>query len=124
MVQVNRLPGQGCRHHIAGRCLYEEHLNPGYAAEYRCSVLVRWETAFDNFLERAESFNVAQDAVPDVWGRQFERMAREAFDCELYSYAPDVGAPACAHNHDGLCRHALPVCEGRCRHYAIQRSPE
>lgn len=118
MADVKRLPGQGCRHYAGGRCLYQEHLNPGYSVDFRCRVLLRWEDAFDDFLLRAEAMNVAQDAVPDLWGRKFERLARQAFDCSEYVYSPDCNAPACIHVHDGLCRPALPVCEGRCRHYA------
>ncbi|QJB57853.1 hypothetical protein [Pseudodesulfovibrio sp. zrk46] len=118
MSDVKRLPGDGCRHHINKRCLYDEHLNPGYAEGFRCRVLLRWEIAFDEFLERADAFNIEQDAVPDLWGRKFERMARQAFDCEKYEFAGGE-APACAQVYDGLCLLALPQCEGRCRHFFL-----
>jgi len=124
MADVKRLPGDGCRHHTNQRCLYEEHLNPGYGTSWRCRVLMRWETAFDEFLERAEAFNVAQDAVPDLWGRKFERMARQAFDCEEYVFVQGGEAPACAHILDGLCHLALPPCEGRCRHFAMKNNED
>lgn len=119
MADIKRLPGNGCRHHATERCLYGEHLNPGYTTEWRCRVLMRWEVAFDEFLERAELLNVGQAAVPDLWGRQFERMARDAFDCEEYVYAPEGEAPSCVHAFDGVCRLSLPKCEGRCRHFCL-----
>ncbi|QGY41299.1 hypothetical protein GM415_14570 [Pseudodesulfovibrio cashew] len=118
MGDVKRLPGKGCRHHTTGRCLYQEHLNPGYSAEWRCRVLARWEDAYDDFLLRAESFGVSQDAVPDLWGRKFQRMARQVFDCQDYVHSVNGGPPACAHALDGLCRLALPPCPGRCRHFS------
>jgi len=124
MADVKRLPGNGCRHHTIQHCLYQEHLNPGYATKWRCRVLLRWETAFDEFLERAESLNVAQDAVPDLWGRKFERLARQAFDCEEYVFCQSGEAPACMHALDGLCRVALPACEGRCRHYELENDED
>jgi len=120
MADVIRLPGDGCLHHIRGRCLYQEHLNPGYSTEWQCRVLLHWEDAYDNFLLRADALNVSQDAVPDLWGRQFERLARQTFDCDKYKYGPDCGVPACSHVHDGLCHQALPQCQGRCRHFALQ----
>ena len=117
MGDVTRLPGSGCRFHVGGRCLYEEMLNPGYTQEWRCRVLARWETAYDEFLVRAELFGLEQSAVPDLWERQFERVARQAFDCDTYSYCPGAEPPACLHVLDGMCRLALPECRGRCRHY-------
>ena len=124
MAEIKRLPGHGCRHHISGRCLYQEHLNPGYATAWRCRVLLHWEAAFDDFLARAEAFDVAQHAVPDLWNRKFERMARDAFDCADYVYSPDADVPACAHVTDGLCREELPPCQGRCRHFHVAKSED
>lgn len=124
MAEVTRLPGQGCRHHTSGRCLYQEHLNPGYSTSSRCRVLLRWEVAFDDFLERTEQFGVSQQAVPDLWERKFNRMAREAFQCDRYVHCEEADIPACFHAHDDLCRQELPECEGRCRHYTVHSSEE
>ncbi len=120
MGNITRLPGLGCQHFTNGRCLYEERLNPGYAYDWRCRVLSRWESAFDDFLERADAFGIEQSAVPDLWKRQFERMARNAFDCEQYSYCHGAEAPACLHVMDELCRLSLPECGGRCRRYIAE----
>lgn len=121
VADVYRLPGMGCEHHTAGRCLYEEHLNPGYVTAWRCRVMLHWEDAFDEFLARAECFGVTQDAVPDLWRRKFERMVRKTFACDKYVLHAEVPPPACAHECDGICRSALPRCQGRCRHYAVDR---
>lgn len=121
MGDITRLPGLGCQYYIDGRCLYEEMLNPGYTQRWRCQVLLKWGSAFDDFLERAESFGIEQDAVPELWERQFERMAREAFHCEQYSYFHGSDIPSCHHHAlDGLCRLALPDCGGRCRQYKVE----
>jgi len=124
MGNLTPLPGQGCQHHIGDRCFYEERLNPGYSQVWRCRVFSRWESAFDDFLARAESFGVEQDAVPDLWQRQFERMARDVFDCEQYVYCHGEEAPACIHASDGLCIQAMPECKGRCRHYEVEIKQE
>lgn len=122
MAEVSRLPGLGCRHHIGGRCLYQEHLNPGYSTEWRCQVLAHWEDEYDEFLHRVEAMNVAQDAVPDLWGRKFERLARQKFQCDRYVFGAGCGAPSCIHVHEGLCRLSLPECKGRCRHFAREEN--
>lgn len=117
MAEIARLPGEGCRHFDAGRCLYEEHLNPGYDAGYRCLVLEHWAEAFDEFLLRAEAFRVEQDAVSGLWARQFQRLARTTLHCDRHEFFAEAEAPACRHVSDGLCRLNLPACEGRCRHF-------
>jgi len=124
MGDITRLPGQGCQHHLSGHCLYEERLNPGYMQDWRCRVLSRWESAFDDFLARAESFGIKPDAVPDLWGRQFERMARDVFDCKQYVCCHAGEPPACIHELDGLCMLVLPECRGRCRHYKVEEKQE
>ncbi|MUM78365.1 hypothetical protein GKC30_12040 [Pseudodesulfovibrio sp. F-1] len=118
MADILSLPGDVCRHHMRGRCLYEEHLNPGYCAAWRCMAIARWESAFDDFLVRAERFDLGQEQAASLWERRFSRMIR-SFDCERYE--PDSGEemPACVHLCDGLCCQALPPCEGRCRHFRL-----
>lgn len=124
MTKVDRLPGHGCRHHTSGRCLYQEHLNPGYAEGWRCRVLAHWEDEYDEFLVRVDNFGVRQDAVPDLWSRKFERLARETLKCDMFSYAEGADIPACIHNAQGICRLNLPSCDGRCRHYSLEIQEE
>ena len=119
MNEIKRLPGDGCTYYVRGRCLYEERLNPGYTQSWRCQVLKKWESKFDDFLARAEFFGVEQKAVPDLWDRQFQRMARDVFHCQMYTYEPGVEPPGCRNQLDAICIHGLPKCYGRCRHYEI-----
>lgn len=119
MADVERMSGEKCSYHTSGFCLYEEYLNPGFEACWRCRVLANWESAFDEFLARAEKFGVTQDVAPELWARQFERLAREAFACERYEYGQTTEMPGCRHILDGICRILLPSCEGRCRHFKI-----
>ena len=109
--------GAGCRHLVDERCLYQERLNPGYASHWRCAVLQRWETAYDEFLARAERMGVASDDAPELWERQFQRLAHDVFRCSDYAFCHNEEAPACAHCLAGVCLLQLPACEGRCRHF-------
>jgi len=117
MGKITRLPGCECRSFIHGRCLYEEQLNPGYTQSWRCQVTARWESDYDDFLRRAEFFGVDEAAVPDLWGRRFQRMARDVFHCQRYVYDPDAHVLGCRNHWDGICIMDLPKCGGRCRHY-------
>ncbi|WP_285906144.1 hypothetical protein [Pseudodesulfovibrio pelocollis] len=120
MADILPLPGDECRHHARGRCLYEEHLNPGYCSTWRCRAIARWESAFDDFLVRAERFELGQEQVAILWERRFTRMVR-SLDCDHYASGGGAELPACAHVRDGLCCLALPPCEGRCRHFRLPR---
>ncbi|MCJ2163699.1 MULTISPECIES: hypothetical protein [unclassified Pseudodesulfovibrio] len=124
MGRITRLPGDGCRYCLNGRCLYEEQLNPGYTQSWRCQVTARWESAYDDFLSRADCFGVEESAVPDIWARQFQRMARDVFHCQRYLYDHGAQAPACLNHLHGVCIVALPKCEGRCRHYLAETDEE
>ncbi len=120
MKTLQRMPAGGCRFHLRGRCLYPERLNPGYTRAWRCEVLESWEKVFDDFLRRAEAFNLEQREVNELWATQFERLTRGGIDCRKYEHDPSREPPACMHLYEGLCIPALPECEGRCRHYAIR----
>ena len=124
MADIKRLPGNGCRHFERERCLYEEHLNPGYDEGYRCRVLAHWESAYDDFLARAENFRLDPTAASGLWERQFERLARKTFGCGEYEFRADAEAPACRHVCHGLCCLRLPPCEGRCRHFVLADTNE
>lgn len=124
MGTITRLPGTTCRFFISGRCQYEEQLNPGYTQSWRCQVTARWETAFDEFLTRAEEFGVEEDAVPDLWSAQFQRMARDVFHCKRYVFDHGAPAPSCRNHAAGVCIMDLPKCPGRCRHFRPESDDE
>lgn len=117
--KIVRLPAAGCRSLFQGRCLYEEQLNPGLSTAWRCQVLRRWEAVYDEFLDRAENFGLAEASVPELWRRRFERLAEESVACPDYSQAPGGDMPECLHLFADLCLLRLPVCEGKCRNYRL-----
>ena len=115
---VKRLPGTGCRYYNRGRCLYEERLNPGYHEAWRCRVLTAWERAFDDFVDRAEAFDLGQDRAADLWRLRMRRLGPDG--CEAFVPAGQrapVSVVPCAHAQEDLCLLALPECGGRCRRY-------
>jgi len=118
--KIVRLPGTGCRSLYQGRCLYEEQLNPGLATNTRCGVLRRWEAAYEEFLDRAESFGLTESSVPDLWRRRFERLAGIEVDCPDYVPAPGGDMPECRHLFADLCLLRLPECPGTCRNFRPQ----
>ena len=81
---------------------------------------MKWESKFDDFLSRAECFSVEQDAVPELWERQFQKMARDVFHCQMYTYFPEgEELPGCRNQLGAICIHGLPKCYGRCRHFTL-----
>ena len=84
---VLRLPAFGCRSYHGGRCLYEEQLNPGYDQRLRCQVLAKWEAVYEDFLNRAEQFNLTEQDLAGLWRARFERLAGEAIDCPEFTPA-------------------------------------
>lgn len=117
MAKITRLPACGCRYFLGGRCLYEEELNPGYNVGFRCVVLRRWEQAFDDFLNRAEAFGLAQGVAADAWARRFERLLGEDPECPEYLRAEGLDLPDCMHCRGEICIRALPQCPGQCLHF-------
>lgn len=114
---VTRLSGLGCRHFLAGRCLYEEHRNPGLDQELRCRVLTRLGRAFDDFLIRAEAMGLSEEQAGRVWQDRFpETLARQG-SCRDYIPGDTTAFPDCGNAAGELCLLALPACPGRCRRF-------
>lgn len=112
-----RLPGVSCRHYERGRCLYEEALNPGYHRRWRCAVLLGWEAAYDEFLERADRFGIRESELAGLMRRRFERLTEGGVECRDYQPGADASLPECRLLVDELCLLALPECGGVCRHF-------
>jgi hypothetical protein len=117
---VTRLPGLSCVHYTRGRCLYEEALNPGYHRSWRCTVLLGWESVYDEFLDRAERFALPETHLPDLWRRRFARLSEGEVDCAHYDPGSEEGVPECRQLHEELCLRLLPECAGQCRHYVLR----
>lgn len=116
---VLRLPASGCRSYHQGRCLYEEQLNPGLDQGLRCRVLAHWESVYDDFLNRAENFNLAEDELAALWRKRFERLSEEAIDCPDFTPTIMEAMPECRHLFVDICLLRLPECLGHCRNYRL-----
>jgi len=109
-----RLPGQGCRHFLTGRCLYEEHCNPGLDEGVRCIVLHRLGRAFDAFLHRADTMGLPDAQAGRAWQACFPAILAKEGNCQDYLPGDTTSFPDCAHAAGELCLLTLPVCPGRC----------
>jgi hypothetical protein len=119
---VTPLPGSGCRHYQVGRCLYEEHRNPGLCLALRCAVLTRLGRAFDEFLLRADMMGLSEDQAGRLWQARFPSTLAKEGDCQDYLPGDRNSFPDCLHADGELCLLAFPVCPGRCRRFLQQRA--
>ncbi|NJB66642.1 hypothetical protein GGQ74_000282 [Desulfobaculum xiamenense] len=114
---IRRLPGDRCMYFRMGRCLYEEMANPGYHERFRCSMLSNLENAYDDFLDRAEAFNLDEELAGRIWQTFLERFVRTGIDCPDYVPGEWEGVAGCALALGFLCLKALPECEGQCSRF-------
>lgn len=115
-----RFPAVGCQCFHLGRCLYEERLNPGLHKAWRCSVLARWETVYDEFLDRAENFGLSEAELGLLWSRRFERLAEESLPCPDVRPGDGESMPECLHLLEDICLLRLPECAGPCEHFRLR----
>ena len=116
--RISRLPGRACRYYRSGRCLYEEHRNPGLDESYRCAVLLRLGRAFDDFTLRAENLGMTEEQAGLAWKARFpEALAREG-SCRMRPPGDTTSFPDCANATGDLCLLALPLCAGVCPRFA------
>ena len=112
------LPGRGCRFWAAGRCLYEERLNPGLHAGFACTALQALADSFDAFVVRGESLGLSSEEAGRIWERRVDAALNIGLDCANFIPLPDeAGDVPCAHFLDGVCLLRMPVCPGRCRRF-------
>ena len=116
-----RLPGDGCRHFQAGRCLYEEHLNPGLDEALRCIVVRRLGRAFDDFLLRADNMGLGEEQAGRLWQARFPATLAKEGNCQDYLPGDSEAFPDCLHAAGELCLLAFPVCPGRCHRFLRRR---
>lgn len=115
-----RLPGEGCRHWVRGRCLYEEWLNPGLENGYVCTVLRVLEESFDEFIVRGEIMGLSSEQAGRIWERRMDAALNIGWDCANFEFRPDgAGEMPCLHFRAGICVLRLPECPGRCRRFAL-----
>jgi hypothetical protein len=99
--------------------MYEEQLNPGLDAGLRCTVLAKWEGVYEDFLNRAELFELDEKELGGLWRKRFERLAEEAIDCPDFTPALAETMPECRHLFVDICLLRLPECHGHCKNYRL-----
>ncbi|EPR42172.1 hypothetical protein dsx2_0099 [Desulfovibrio sp. X2] len=115
--KVRQMPGNACRFYRHGRCLYEERLNPGYNASWRCAVVRKWEEEYDEFVQRAEAFGLEDETAGSIWEKRFQSLLRMDVPCEHFGRGGEYELLKCVHLMGDLCLCALPRCEGVCRRF-------
>ncbi|MHC1789166.1 hypothetical protein [Solidesulfovibrio sp.] len=115
--QLSRLPGEGCRHWQGGRCLCEEHRNPGLDQGNVCAVIDRLGRAFDDFALRADNLGLPDAQAKALWQARFPALLAKEGNCQDYLPGDTTSFPDCAHIAGDLCLLALPPCPGRCRRF-------
>lgn len=121
MSRLLHLPGRGCRHWSAGRCLYEEHINPGLELEFRCTLLCCYEKRLDDFVQQVERFGLPEEEAGRIWRDRIAQSVDNDWECGDFLPLEDVsGQTMCRHFREGLCLLRLPVCSGRCRRFELE----
>lgn len=115
-----------CLYYSQGACLYSEVLNPGRDEALRCVRLVQLMEEWDDFLDRAEAFNLSEEVASRIWN------SRHHAALDLRKVCP-VTAPVhirqgldseeldCLHLFQGACRLAMPRCMGQCDRFVSRR---
>lgn len=119
--RLTRLPGEGCPHCLAGRCLYEEHLNPGLREANRCAVLNRLCRAFEDFVLRADNLGLTDVQAEALWQARFPAAMAKEGNCQDYLPDDTTSFPDCVHAAGDLCLLVFPPCPGRCPRYLTRR---
>jgi hypothetical protein len=120
MSQVLHMPGEGCRFWAAGRCLYEETMNPGLRKDFFCTVLSALEGSFDEFVVRGEILGLSSKEAGRIWEQRMAHALNMDWDCASFSaLQDDAGEILCLHFMEGVCVLRLPRCAGRCRRYEL-----
>jgi hypothetical protein len=113
--RLSFLPGDKCLHFARGRCLYEERLNPGYHAGWRCRIIRRLEDEYDHFLRQMESFQMDEEEAFGIWDKRLTRLLESDALCADFAANGERELPGCSHVHGDVCMLALPACGGTCR---------
>ena len=116
-------PHEACLHHRCGHCLFPERDNPGYHSEFKCSVLARWIESYDDFIRRADAFNLSEEISTSIWEKRFASKPVTRRDCADYLPGNGEDALDCRWFEHTLCLLRLPVCTECCDHF-MTNGPE
>ncbi|GAB6035981.1 hypothetical protein JCM15519_05400 [Fundidesulfovibrio butyratiphilus] len=119
---VLRLPGVNCRHYAYGRCLYEEHLNPGYDQSVRCEALARLVSAYDDFLRRCEALGLSEKRVAELLNERLASLGGQETCCHAGPRGATNLLEGCEHSCQDVCLLKMPRCPGQCPNYVLQRT--
>lgn len=104
-----------CVHCRQGRCLYDESVNPGLDETRHCVHVRELTGKWDDFLDRAEAFNLEEDLALRIWqGREHAPASACPHGHGEFSHA---GGLACGFLHFSLCLLALPPCLTPCKRF-------
>jgi hypothetical protein len=119
--KVRTLPGNRCRFYKFGRCHYEETLNPGYHLEFRCRLLSEWEDRFEEFVSRAERFNLDPETAGKIWAERMRSFYETGSECDRFERGGTMSEIECIHAFLDVCLLKLPECAGQCSHFQLRQ---
>lgn len=134
--KITTFPGTNCSYFNQGACLFDEFMNPGLHEQWRCKVLVHWESAYDSFLSQADVFSLELGMASKIWEGRLKELMKSAAPCKDYTpwYRTqleagaeneefDEDSVACVYSWVGLCVMRLPRCNGVCERYTTKPLP-
>lgn len=113
-----------CRHYLRGHCLHAGTAGPVGEDSLRCSRMAELLRYWDDFLDRAENFGLAEEEAAVIWQRLADKRVSSLVPCSRRSAAmPGPGSGQrdftdCPHLAEGLCLLILPRCSGLCSFFA------
>ena len=122
--------GHACVFYIQGVCFHPEAARPGFDPAWRCVRLTQLLERWDDFLDRAEAFGLAEETAARIWSARMDGFVLRRKDCPSPARFPAVAGASvdaegavlgCPHLWQGACLLALPGCEGVCVHYRRAR---
>lgn len=121
--------GHACVFYIQGVCFHPEAARPGFDPAWRCVRLTQLLERWDDFLDRAEAFGLAEETAARIWSARMNGFVLRRKDCPSPARFSAAGAPppgvedaegealGCPHLWRGVCLLALPECRGACERY-------
>jgi hypothetical protein len=122
--KIRSLPGDKCRFYKFGRCHYEETLNPGYNANFRCRLLAEWEGRFEEFVSRADRFNLDPETAGRIWAERMRSFYTGESECDQFERGGSRSEIECVHAFLDVCLLKLPQCLGQCSHFQLRARGE
>lgn len=114
-------PMQSCLFYCQGRCFLEETRNPGRDGSHTCRRLTWLLQRWDDFLDRADVFDLTEKEARRVWDTLFQKYMKKLPPCPepdsrhgKYERAFIGAVPGCPCLIQTLCLLTMPCCSGKC----------